>query len=129
MTKQREVLLIDDDTIFVFLLETKLKQEEHQLKMKVCAEGQAGVRYIKDHLEKASFPDVIIIDLNMPVLDGWGVLEEFKGINIQKYDIDIYVMSSSISPYDIEKVMQYSFVKNYLVKPLSEEQIKQILNH
>ena len=78
---------------------------------------------------EAELPDVILLDLNMPVMDGWEFLEEFIKIESDK-PITIYIVSSSIDPGDINKAKSYDNVSNYIVKPITIEALKTVLqNH
>lgn len=72
-------------------------------------------------------PDIIFVDLNMPHINGWQFLEEFKVLSSSlKKAIDIYVISSSIDPRDIRLVGKYCFVKSYIVKPISKDKLLEI---
>ena len=69
-------------------------------------------------------PDVILLDINMPVLDGWQFLDDFKNIIFAK-KIVVFIVSSSIDPQDLEMVKNYPILKNYIIKPLSANKLKQ----
>ena len=70
--------------------------------------------------------DLIFLDLNMPVWDGWQFLDEFSQLDIENPPA-IYIMTSSNSPYDLKKLNNYNMVTNYLVKPISRDAIATIL--
>jgi len=76
-----------------------------------------------------SLPSVIFLDLNMPILDGWGFLDDFLKIpNNNRDRVTIYVMSSSIDPRDEEKSSEYkSVVSNYILKPIAPADLEAIL--
>ncbi|MET6991761.1 hypothetical protein [Sediminicola arcticus] len=65
---------------------------------------------------KKSLPEVIFLDLNMPVIDGWEFLDEFAKLDIPE-KIDIYVVGSSLDIRDKEKLKEYDMVINMISKP------------
>ena len=69
---------------------------------------------------------IIFLDLNMPIMDGWQFLEEFMTPNTQQ--IIIYIVTSSIDPVDEDKAKQYFLISNYVVKPITPESLKQWFN-
>ncbi|WP_316928100.1 response regulator [Gillisia marina] len=72
-------------------------------------------------------PDIILLDLNMPIMDGWQFLDEFTKIKTEK-KITIYIITSSVDPMDIEKAKEYNNVNNYIVKPITLEALQDILH-
>jgi len=71
-------------------------------------------------------PEIILLDLNMPVMDGWQFLDAF----IKKYpnqDVHIFIVTSSIDQADIDKAASYKLVSNYVVKPLQRDQILEMI--
>ncbi|WP_228482263.1 response regulator [Mesonia oceanica] len=84
-----------------------------------------------DHLsiiikENKSLPDIILLDINMPIMNGWQFLDEIIKINIPK-ELKIFIVSSSENPEDIEKSKEYNFIKDYVVKPINATKLKQIM--
>ena len=69
--------------------------------------------------------DVILMDINMPIMDGWQFLDEFIRIKTKK-TINVYIVSSSVNPSDIERAKTYNMVSNYIVKPISREKLYSI---
>jgi CheY-like chemotaxis protein len=72
----------------------------------------------------SSLPDVILLDLNMPILDGWQFLDEFVKLPIKK-EIAIFIVTSSIDPSDIEMVKKYDIVKSYIMKPITAQKLEE----
>jgi CheY-like chemotaxis protein len=70
-------------------------------------------------------PEVLFLDINMPVLDGWQFLDELSKDGPFPV-IHIYLVSSSIDPIDHKKAEEYGVVKQLLVKPLSVKKLEQI---
>jgi len=80
--------------------------------------------------EKKNIPEIIFLDINMPVMDGWEFLDKFTQIE-NKLDktITLYVVSSSINPVDIERAKNTNAVKDYLVKPVTLEDLEAIFSN
>ena len=76
--------------------------------------------------EPETLPEVILLDLSMPVMDGWQFLDEFTKVKIEK-KITIYIVSSSIDPMDYERAKSYNDIQNYIIKPVQTEDLKSIL--
>jgi CheY-like chemotaxis protein len=79
--------------------------------------------------EDETFPDILFLDLHMPDMDGWTFLKHLNRLkkNMQK-KITVYVLSSSVDPVDINKSKRYTFVKDYLFKPVSYEKLEKIFS-
>jgi CheY-like chemotaxis protein len=124
------ILLIDDDPIFVFLLKKMIVSAAANTEILHYGDGQQAfvhLQTIAGDIER--LPDVIFLDLSMPVMDGWEFLEEFAGIApLIKKKPDLYIVSSSISPHEIERSRRYPGVADFLIKPVDPEKIALILN-
>ena len=72
-----------------------------------------------------NIPEVILLDINMPIMDGWQFLDEFIQIPC-KQKIYIYIVSSSIDPADQQKIKEYENISNYIVKPITIEDLTKI---
>ena len=75
-------------------------------------------------------PEILLLDLSMPIMDGWEFLEEYILLS-PKLDrkITIYIISSSISPYDIDKAKSISIVTDFIIKPISKEKLIEIFKN
>jgi len=74
---------------------------------------------------KEKLPDVIFLDLNMPIMDGWAFLDKFVLLPL-KYKPKVYIVSSSIDSSDGEKAKTYDIVKNFISKPFSEVKLQEL---
>ena len=72
--------------------------------------NRKAIDFFKSNLQNVdSIPDIIFLDINMPIKDGWQFLEDFKALlSDVKKDITIYMVSSSVDDYDIKKSKEYS---------------------
>lgn len=92
--------------------------------------GQTAIDYLNEHKSHLTeLPDAILLDLSMPVCDGWDVLNAIKAIypHLVKKLI-VYILSASISPVDILRSKSYHFVSEYIPKPLTKEHIFSLSN-
>lgn len=120
--------LIDDDSIFVFLTRKTLQVANLNTDLTVFEDGEKALLDLAVNADQPGLlPDIIFLDLNMPVLDGWGFLEKFLLLepSINK-KIDIYIVSSSISPSELERSQGIPVVTDFLTKPLSRSKFVEI---
>lgn len=120
--------IIDDDPIYLFGIKKMMEVAEMCNGFLIYNNGLDALNALKPLLAyKENFPEVILLDLNMPIMDGWQFLEEITKIpTVQK--IFIYIVSSSIDPADIQRAQQYSVVNNYVIKPVTMNGLKEILS-
>lgn len=75
-------------------------------------------------------PDVIFLDLSMPVMDGWEFLKEYSDLKPKlKKDIALFIVSSSISPQEVERSKSYRAVTDFLIKPVEKGKIVEIMDN
>jgi YesN/AraC family two-component response regulator len=121
--------IIDDDQIYVFGLKKLINFHKYCKNLLVFKNGAEAIKYMKPLISTSEeLPDVILLDINMPVMDGWQFLDEFVKIKplIQK-KITIYMVSSSIDEADFERAKTYEEISEFIVKPVREEDLEKIL--
>ncbi|MES2733256.1 MAG: response regulator [Bacteroidota bacterium] len=128
--KLKCVLLIDDDEIINFL-------NHHVLSDTGIAQSIEIVETVKDALqllenrevEGCSIPELIFLDLNMPGLNGWDFIEEYKKIkNAHGLNCVIVVLTTSVNPDDNKKANQISEIAEFRSKPMTYEMIHEIVH-
>ncbi|WP_417886210.1 response regulator [Zunongwangia sp.] len=130
MKKSNITCIIDDDPIFVFTAKKIMELADFSDSFLVFKNGKEAINHFTALLTtENTLPDVILLDINMPVMNGWEFLDEFTKIESLK-SVVIYVVSSSIDPEDKERAKSYEEVSNYVVKPITIDSLKTIIeNH
>lgn len=129
MSPIKNILLVDDDVTFVFLTKRIISATNIVTNINEFNDSQDAIDFLKDNTDdKDLLPDVIFLDLSMPVMDGWGFLEEYVAIESKiNKKIPLFIVSSSISPHDIERAKQFSMVSDFIIKPLVKEKFIEIM--
>lgn len=123
--------IIDDDDTHQFIVQRAISSINVVNSIKIFSNGKLAIDFLDGALKsKEAIPDVILLDLNMPVMDGWEFLEHYFLLKprIEK-KIYIYVVSSSVNPSDMERAERISAVTDYIVKPLSREKLIKLLSN
>jgi len=126
-----KVLLIDDDKINNFLNKSVIgKHCGEECHVSEFINPEEAYDFIKsctlDNNENK--PDVIFLDINMPELSGFELLEKMKEENVCLPETRIYILSSSLDPNDIERSKSFESVTDFISKPLDKLKIEQIKN-
>jgi CheY-like chemotaxis protein len=129
MNKINTFCIVDDDDIYQFTTSVLLKKTDLVNKIIVFSNGLKAINFLKDEIgNKENIPDVLFLDINMPVMDGWEFLEEYLLIKpmIPK-TVVIYMVSSSVDEKDVLKAKSISALSGYLVKPISSQNIMEVI--
>jgi len=125
---KKNVLLVDDDHIFNYLNEKIIQRMGFSDEIHSARNGQEAIDLLNKYLSgSSSLPDIIFLDLNMPVMDGFAFIEAFKRMNMPgKEKISIIIVTSSQDPQDITRAKSLG-IDHYLTKPITEDSIKKAL--
>jgi CheY-like chemotaxis protein len=118
-----KLVLIDDEPIFHKIVQMTLKHSDLSHQATYSYDGEIVLDYLEENRsESASLPDYIFVDLYMPLFNGWDFLNRFQKIyESLKKNINIYVVSSSVDPRDIDRSKTYPFVTTFISKPVMKE--------
>ncbi|GAB2860870.1 response regulator [Hymenobacter ruber] len=117
--------LIDDDELAIYLTEHLLRAEGFS--NCICTFQSAQEALDKLVGRKQAMPQVVFLDLNMPLMDGWQFLDALTPYQeALRGTCHIYILTSSLALNDLEKSKQYDLVAGLIHKPLDSEEIRAI---
>ena len=127
MRKINNAWIIDDDKILTYVLQRIMGSVDSFENIEIFQNGKEAINQLSAAKKNPeALPDIILLDLNMPVMDGWQFLDEFEKINLDK-KISLYIVSSSIDVHDHNKAKNYKTVSDFLIKPIGKKQIEQMI--
>jgi CheY-like chemotaxis protein len=124
------VLLVDDDSDCNFFHQRLLKKMKCVEQIYIVNDGVEALNYLKSNIDKKSpQPDIIFLDINMPRMNGWEFLDEYKNLDNEiKATIVLVMLTTSLNPDDKERAKHYSDVRGFSNKYLDEASLKKIIN-
>ncbi|HQE33365.1 MAG TPA: response regulator [Flavobacterium alvei] len=123
-----KILCIDDDQITLMLCKMVIAKATFSNEIATAKNGEDALNFfdtLKTSDKTITKPELIFLDLNMPIMSGWEFLDAF---NTEKYaefhNTKIIILSSTIDPGDLEKSKKYPLVIDFLPKPISKEMLE-----
>lgn len=131
-----KVLWIDDDQVTMMLCDMVIKKSEFAKEVITAKNGKEGLDWFSAYFSKKNAavrrdpPQIIFIDLNMPVMNGWDFLEGY----LMKYaerlpETKVVIVSSTVNPQDFLKANRYDIVIDFINKPLTPEGLSELMEH
>jgi two-component system chemotaxis response regulator CheY len=126
--------IIDDDQIYQLVMKKTIEQTGLVKSILQFYDGEEAIGYFREKFEAIEdLPQLILLDINMPFMNGWQFLDEFIKIDFKHdYKSTIFIVSSSSTSEDMNKAKEYSVVSGYHVKPITrnkfEEMMRSIIN-
>lgn len=125
----KRALIIDDDEINNFICIRNIRETNFASDASFCLRGREGLDMLKEMAASQAddFPEVIFLDINMPLMNAWEFLEDYKQMrNTFPKDTHLFILSSSVYRKDIERSSHYDVVTDYIIKPLNRAKLSQI---
>ena len=122
------VLLVDDNDTDNFISKRIIEITGFAGRVEVCNSGKSALDYLRSNLNTLdNIPNLIFLDINMPVVDGFVFLYEFdKFPEAVKNKVRIAILSSSDNKRDIDKIVNNDHVINFITKPLMEDSLEEV---
>ncbi|WP_430427517.1 response regulator [Maribacter litoralis] len=126
--KKDTVCIIDDDPICVYGTKILLNHNNFMsADILVYEDGDEALTNLTAQLNKGQqMPDIILLDLNMPIMDGWGFLDEFSKLPL-KNKPQVYIVSSMYGENEMKRAKEYELVRDFITKPLISKNLNDII--
>lgn len=129
MNMPLHIALVDDDRVYQFTTERMLSKIDESVRFQWFKDGEEALAYLRSNAKRADIlPDLLILDINMPFMDGWQFLEAFRTTrDSMSKQIDIYMISSSADERDQSRAISNADVTDYLEKPITTDVLRSLL--
>ncbi|MFN3951215.1 MAG: response regulator [Thermaurantimonas sp.] len=121
-----KIMLVDDDPVFNFITRKCIESAQIEHILEEYLDGSDAIEALYDKKSPDQLPDHILLDINMPKMNGWQFLEALRNLNIEK-EISVTIVTSSIDGEDRRKAYTYPEINEFLIKPISKSDLKEIL--
>jgi CheY-like chemotaxis protein len=118
--------VVEDDRITAVITKVIVKKELCFRAVQTFSNGQQAFDQLKVAVQKGgNVPDLILLDLNMPIMDGWEFLDAFSTLALAQ-QVRVFILTSSIQPEDAKKATHYKEVRGYFSKPLGKDNVQRM---
>lgn len=123
------VLLVDDDPATNFINKITVEKSGLVKKVAIAKNGLEGLNYVKDTInDEENAPCMILLDINMPAMNGWEFLEEYSKIKREAPIPVIVMLTTSLNPDDKQRADKINEITSFKNKPLTEDVFQDIYN-
>lgn len=127
MKKLDTVFIVDDDEVIVYLTNKLIASAEFCENVENYFDAQSALDKLNDTLANGGkLPDAILIDINMPVMNGWQFIEAFQKTT-EFRRIPCFIFTTSIDAADKNKALKYKVIRDFITKPLTHQKLDKIL--
>ncbi len=124
------IMLVDDNEADNYLHKMVIEEANCTNQIVVMLNGKEAIAYLQENLHTPQFPELIFLDINMPVMNGWEFLDAYAKAGYNKKTSSIVAMlTTSINPDDFTKAQQKEVVADFTNKPLTSEKLDEILRN
>jgi CheY-like chemotaxis protein len=128
MMKLKHLLLVDDDPTTNFFNEHLIGKMNIFSDIHVAENGQVALDKIKELEERGESPDMILLDINMPIMNGFEFLDQYEKLNDKvKSSVVVCMLTTSLAKEDLEKSKEYDVLSDYIDKPLYEAKMRELI--
>lgn len=125
------IMLIDDDQINNLISRETIKHFDPSINVVEYEKPDQALSFLTNQstLRIQNLPDVIFLDINMPLINGWTFLDKYRHIlQFLNADIELFLLTSSINHKDMQKAQSFPIISHYISKPLTVKVLEKIRN-
>ena len=122
----KKILSIDDDHVFGLVVQKLFENDSSDHRVITKTSVNEGIHYLQE-ISIYQYPDIILVDVNMPNGGAFQFLEKYKSLGLEIYSASLFFISSSVFPEDERKVSQSEIVKGIFRKPFDQSQVSMML--
>jgi CheY-like chemotaxis protein len=122
------VCVVDDDLVYQFTTKKLIQNTKLVDKILVFSDGEKAIEFFQSlNSSSQNVPDIVLLDINMPIMDGWDFLKAYVLVKPKlPKKVIIYMVSSSVHGIDMERAKQISDVTDYIIKPVTKDKLVEI---
>ncbi|MEQ9287131.1 MAG: response regulator [Cyclobacteriaceae bacterium] len=121
----KRIAVIDDDEVFQLIIKKQIEMKNITCEIMKFFNGEEAINYLNANIqEPGQLPHMIMLDVNMPIKDGWEFLEDYETLPSEvKNSITLYMVTSSVIQSDIDKAKKDNNIKDFISKPIPSERL------
>jgi len=122
-------IIVDDDPLSIMVTETYIRKASKQSEIRSFTFGAFALKYLEEEYKNIpeNISTLLLLDLYMPMMNGFEFLEHFEKLPIIKAKIKIVTLSVLLDKQEKQKVMQYPHVTEYYAKPITREVLNDLI--
>lgn len=130
MSDPIKLAVVDDDEVFQLIIRKQIEMNDLTCQIMPFLNGQDILDFLtENHNNNQALPDVIMLDVNMPIMDGWEFLDAYRDLSPDlRKQIRLYMVTSSVIQSDIDKAKKDKNILRFISKPISNQQLAEIIS-
>lgn len=123
--------IVDDDQIYQLVMKRTMEQSGIVKSIVQFYDGEEAIVFFKQQAESEhELPELLLLDINMPYMNGWQFLDEFIKLKFSNnYKLTIFIVTSSTTQEDRQKAQEYSIISGFHIKPVTKDKFKEMLDY
>ena len=125
----KKIAVIDDDEVFQLIVEKQIEMKRIDCEILKFFNGEEAIQYLRDNTNNPDLlPELIMLDVNMPIKDGWEFLEDYNNLSDEiKQHIQLYMVTSSVIQSDIDRATSNRNILDFVSKPITNQRLESML--
>jgi CheY-like chemotaxis protein len=126
----KKIFIIDDDDMYQLVLKRNITKVGIGVVVESYSNGALALAAIEQlRSQGARLPEIILLDINMPVMDGWQFMSKMEELMLDEMDaLNIFMVSTSLDNRDKDKASKIRHIKEYIFKPIPPDKLREIIS-